>query len=266
MLRIKSIPTRSGDQAHNYKLATDRIAEMAVLLDHEVEALSINEVTRKEWVSVSPLRPQIGGDELNVPRIEIYASIDETPFIPVVMARIQGDLEDVLELLEGMDMKEPDKDMDAIMSGLEVLRDELRQGLHSLHSQQHAADATTHEPILVAGATGGEPAESPATRDTPVYRPEQSRGTPSLEGETNECTRNERPLMDYLYFMIYTTTTTGYGDLRPASPFAKFVVSVANLIEVFFVVIFFNLVIGALRPKQTVPSEQAPGSAGTSDK
>jgi hypothetical protein len=53
--------------------------------------------------------------------------------------------------------------------------------------------------------------------------------------------------MDYIYFMIYTTTTTGYGDLRPASPFTKFVVSLANLIEVFFVVIFFNLVIGALR-------------------
>jgi hypothetical protein len=55
--------------------------------------------------------------------------------------------------------------------------------------------------------------------------------------------------MDYLYFMTYTTTTTGYGDLRPASPFAKFVVSIANLVEVCFVVIFFNLVIGALRPK-----------------
>ncbi|MEA2571243.1 MAG: hypothetical protein QOI24_3244 [Acidobacteriota bacterium] len=47
-------------------------------------------------------------------------------------------------------------------------------------------------------------------------------------------------LLDYAYFMIYTITTTGYGDLMPVSAMAKFFTSVANLFELFFLVIVFN--------------------------
>lgn len=47
-------------------------------------------------------------------------------------------------------------------------------------------------------------------------------------------------LMDYMYFSIYTITTTGYGDIIPATAYAKFVTSVANIFEVIFLVVFFN--------------------------
>jgi hypothetical protein len=47
-------------------------------------------------------------------------------------------------------------------------------------------------------------------------------------------------LMDYMYFTIYTITTTGYGDIVPITPFAKFLCSSANILEVFFLVVFFN--------------------------
>jgi hypothetical protein len=55
----------------------------------------------------------------------------------------------------------------------------------------------------------------------------------------------QRPLslLDYSYFMIYTITTTGYGDFVPATPRAKFISSVANIFELLFIVVLLNLVI-----------------------
>lgn len=47
-------------------------------------------------------------------------------------------------------------------------------------------------------------------------------------------------LLDYMYFTIYTITTTGYGDIVPTTPYAKFLCSFANILEVFFLVVFFN--------------------------
>lgn len=47
-------------------------------------------------------------------------------------------------------------------------------------------------------------------------------------------------LMDYIYFANYTITTTGYGDIIPVTPYSKFICSVANICEVFFLVVFFN--------------------------
>lgn len=49
-------------------------------------------------------------------------------------------------------------------------------------------------------------------------------------------------LLDYLYFMTYTITTTGYGDLVPTSSFAKFITCIANLFEILFIVVIINLV------------------------
>jgi hypothetical protein len=56
-------------------------------------------------------------------------------------------------------------------------------------------------------------------------------------------------LLDYAYFTIYTITTTGYGDIIPVSLFAKFVASVANLYELFFIVIFFNVLLSFARSR-----------------
>ncbi len=52
-------------------------------------------------------------------------------------------------------------------------------------------------------------------------------------------------LLDYVYFMMYTITTTGYGDIVPWTPFAKWVVTLANIFELVFLVIFFNIVLAA---------------------
>jgi hypothetical protein len=56
-------------------------------------------------------------------------------------------------------------------------------------------------------------------------------------------TRPDLTLLDYMYFMVYTITTTGYGDMAPVSPFAKFLTAVANLFEIFFLVIVGNVII-----------------------
>ena len=48
-------------------------------------------------------------------------------------------------------------------------------------------------------------------------------------------------LLDYLYFTAYTITTTGYGDIRPVSPFSKFATTLGNLYEFIFIVLVFSL-------------------------
>lgn len=47
-------------------------------------------------------------------------------------------------------------------------------------------------------------------------------------------------LMDYIYFANYTITTTGYGDIIPLTYGARFITTLANICEVFFLVVFFN--------------------------
>lgn len=54
-------------------------------------------------------------------------------------------------------------------------------------------------------------------------------------------------IIDYVYFANYTITTTGYGDIIPNTSYAKFVCSLANIFEVFFLVVLFNAVL-ALKP------------------
>jgi hypothetical protein len=54
-------------------------------------------------------------------------------------------------------------------------------------------------------------------------------------------------LMDYMYFSIYTITTTGYGDIIPTTAYSKFVISLANICEVLFLVVFFNALISIKR-------------------
>jgi hypothetical protein len=49
-------------------------------------------------------------------------------------------------------------------------------------------------------------------------------------------------LLDYVYFMIYTITTTGYGDFMPITPRTKFIVSIANLAEVTYLAMIFMLI------------------------
>jgi hypothetical protein len=67
--------------------------------------------------------------------------------------------------------------------------------------------------------------------------------TPSLRAEVRSLgAHDELDLLDYLYFTIYTITTTGYGDIIPLSPFARLLVSLANLFELFFIAIVFNIV------------------------
>jgi|GEM_PF-2896951 len=90
----------------------------------------------------------------------------------------------------------------------------------------------------------------------------QLRPITSLNGG-NEAPRNPT-LLDYTYFMIYTITTTGYGDLVPSAPFTRFLASIANLFELLFVVIIFNVVL-ALRTSPKGGEPVAAAAAVTAD-
>src|SRR5258708_28964495 len=60
---------------------------------------------------------------------------------------------------------------------------------------------------------------------------------------------NPLSLLDYVYFANYTITTTGYGDIVPTTAYAKFICSFANIVEVFFLVVFFNVLLSVRRGK-----------------
>jgi hypothetical protein len=62
--------------------------------------------------------------------------------------------------------------------------------------------------------------------------------------------RKPLALLDYVYFVIYTLTTTGYGDLVPTDAMTKFITSIANLAEFFFIVIVINSLVVS-RSKQS---------------
>ncbi|MBI3336313.1 hypothetical protein HYZ98_01960 [Candidatus Peregrinibacteria bacterium] len=63
-------------------------------------------------------------------------------------------------------------------------------------------------------------------------------------------------LMGYIYFTTYTITTTGYGDIKPMTGYARFVVTLTNMFEVVFLVIFFNVLLSIQRPKNNREASQ----------
>ncbi|MEO6191681.1 MAG: ion channel [Thermoanaerobaculia bacterium] len=85
----------------------------------------------------------------------------------------------------------------------------------------------------------------------------EANGTSSIKLGKPEvsCSRNAS-LNDYMYFTLYTITTTGHGDIRPVCSETKFMTSICSLFEVFFLIIFFNVLI-ASRQQQPVDQELA---------
>jgi hypothetical protein len=76
----------------------------------------------------------------------------------------------------------------------------------------------------------------------------------ALEDSSSMLLKGQHPnplnLMDYVYFANYTITTTGYGDIIPTTAYAKFICSFANIIEVFFLVVFFNVLLSLRRSEK----------------
>jgi hypothetical protein len=69
-------------------------------------------------------------------------------------------------------------------------------------------------------------------------------------------------LTDYLYFTVYTITTTGYGDIIPISSYAQFVVTIANLMELLFIVLMVNIVANARLPQEDGSKKPVKGDLG----
>lgn len=65
----------------------------------------------------------------------------------------------------------------------------------------------------------------------------------SVEIVLEQQKRRSTTLLDYIYFLAYTITTTGYGDMIPTSPESKLITTLANFIELCFLVVFFNVLV-----------------------
>lgn len=98
-------------------------------------------------------------------------------------------------------------------------------------------------------------ASGPSFLGTGKRRPEENLSVEVmlLSSEGDQISRVNQPsgrdlrLLDYLYFGIYSITTTGYGDIVPVSSYSKFIACVANLFAAFFMVVFFNVLLSFLR-------------------
>lgn len=64
-----------------------------------------------------------------------------------------------------------------------------------------------------------------------------------ISAQVKRDSNRKLELIDYMYFSIYTITTTGYGDIIPTTAYAKFIISIANICEVLFLVVFFNALV-----------------------
>jgi len=75
--------------------------------------------------------------------------------------------------------------------------------------------------------------EKPGANEAPVERLGLSVEV-AVTRDPSSAARCHLKMLDYLYFMTYTITTTGYGDIMPVSPEAKFITTLANLFELLF--------------------------------
>lgn len=90
------------------------------------------------------------------------------------------------------------------------------------------------------------------------------RPIPLEPGPASGRSPRQLTLIDYTYFMIYTITTTGYGDIVPSSSFSRFLTSMANLFELFFLVIIFNATLALRRdPEAKTNALSQKDSGGT---
>ena len=70
-----------------------------------------------------------------------------------------------------------------------------------------------------------------------MHRPERT-----LRQEIRALAAHDRlDLLDYIYFAVYIITTTGYGDIIPLSPFARFVVSNRRIFTSCFLLRSFSI-------------------------
>ncbi|MBI3650558.1 MAG: hypothetical protein HY231_05865 [Acidobacteria bacterium] len=89
--------------------------------------------------------------------------------------------------------------------------------------------------------------------------------TPQIPAPSNKPVENNATLklLDYIYFANYTITTTGYGDIIPITDYAKFLCSLANICEVFFLVVFFNALL-SLKENKAIPPNSLSSQNGSS--
>ena len=66
----------------------------------------------------------------------------------------------------------------------------------------------------------------------------------SIPETKNPISRIELNLIDYI---LYSITKTGYGDIKPTTIYAKFLSTLINIVEIFFIVVFFNALLSVKR-------------------
>ena len=73
----------------------------------------------------------------------------------------------------------------------------------------------------------------------------------ALDAQGFPLVNEQIKFLDYLYFAMYTITTTGYGDMAPVTPWAKFITIILNVYELIYIVIFFNVLLGITKTVNT---------------
>jgi len=65
--------------------------------------------------------------------------------------------------------------------------------------------------------------------------------------EKNEVVPISRINLNLMDYILYSITKTGYADIKPTTMYAKFLSTLINIIEIFFIVVFFNALLSVKR-------------------
>jgi ion channel len=266
--------------ASNYEIAAARVKSVRFLLQEKLieEQLSPEDLAAIDWVESSfsndetlPLKESDDGEASLIAHIlnnenshvEKPASKVSEKFIDAVdNLNIESgpkawkeELRDFLDRLKGLSQKGvEEKTMQAILDHINEW-DRVKEE----NEKKAVADATegNKKAEKLWGNIDAElyQYEDPSgrMRVVEVYLFDTATPVTRAESEPNHLPHFKRmALMDYLYFAMYTITTTGYGDIRPTTTYTKFLCTLANMTEFFFIVVFFNTLLSLKRGREEI--------------
>lgn len=256
--------------ASNYDIAKARINSVRYLLQ---EKLIANHTPQRDLALIDWVESPFSSDATLVPKkkqepeeSKMSQVLDnETALAEETGAKVPKEL--LFKLDEDLNLKYGDKTWcSEFRDFLGRLREQARTNTVTLIEMRQIHDDITKWATLKDGADQTKAENLGDDIDAELYQIEDppgrkravevylynSQSTSAAPANTSNIIPHAKrmTLMDYLYFAMYTITTTGYGDIKPITPYAKFLCTVANMTEFFFIVVFFNTLLSLKRGRR----------------
>lgn len=264
-----------GTYSSNYEVARVRLNNVRYALEEKLIELKVapGRIAAVEWIELpfsndETLRPKrrppepedrIGGDE-------VKKTLENSNAFWVLSDSAEAasrlELVEAQELLETIKSRQKDKHSDALRSEIRMLWERLTMCIAARNltkkQGQRVIDDIDDWETMISQQKFKEAKDLRNQIEQELYNLEDPEGSQRaveasffeaspLSLTTNGPQSKRMALMDYQYFAMSTITTTGYGDIRPLTPYAKFLCTLASVTEFFFIVVFFNTLLSLRR-------------------